>query len=234
MSEHPDAVILADDTSEQLKNERSRKYWMKALGGNYGESRLVGYQREGASQEVVFSGGLIYLTNEESAPPAFSSRVSVIKHDPTQEQLHAVMLHLATAGCPERKMNSRECLEVTEFLISEMIERNEPCDLRDQSQHAYGDYCLWRSGGSLLHWKDLIRSHLDQKRMLREAKSKSASPVGPGVRESRLEEERGRVRWILGLYDKRSDQLSMWRHIYPDYPAIRFDRRKREVLSDCQ
>jgi hypothetical protein len=228
LEENADKCIVGDDVAEMLRNERTRKYWMKALGDrpDHTEPRRIGYKREGDSREVVFRGSVIIITNEETRPAAFASRVFCLEHNPTDEQIQALMTDLAAKGSPRWKMSASECSEVTEFLVAESSAGESRLDLRDQSK-AFSDYSLWRFGRALVHWKDLVRSMLQQKTV--ELKHTPAQLLS---RASRIEKEREIVREILRLFPgSRADQLGAWRGAFPSAGARRFDRRKREVLN---
>ena len=201
---------------------------MKALGDrpDHTEPRRIGYKKDGKEREIKFGGSVIIITNDETCPAAFASRVFCLEYNPTDEQIQSLMLDLARKGSDRWKMSPSECLEVTEFLVQASSDSEFRLDLRDQTK-ANSDYALWRSTKSLVHWKDLIRSMLQQKTI--ELKHPRPKPVS---RASRLEHEREVVRTILRLFPRsRAEQLDAWRGACPQAGDRRFDRRKAEVLA---
>ena len=91
---------------------------MKALGDrpDHTEPRRIGYKKDGKEREIKFGGSVIIITNEETCPAAFASRVFCLEYNPTDEQIQSLMLDLARKGNDRWKMSPSECLEVTEFL----------------------------------------------------------------------------------------------------------------------
>jgi hypothetical protein len=228
LDESADKCILGDDIAEMFSKERTRKYWMRALGDrpDHTEPRRIKYKKEGKEKEIEFTGSVIIITNSETCPAAFASRVFCLEYNPTDEQIQAMMLDLAKKGSERWKMSPSECLEVTEVLIAESSASETRLDLRDQNK-ALSDYALWRSGKSLVHWKDLVRSMLAQKTV--ELKH---TPVRPPTRAARIKDEQRVVREILRLFPgSRAEQLAVWHGAFPDLASRRFDRRKAEVLA---
>ena len=196
LEENADKCIFGDDVAEMFGRERTTKYWLRALGDrpDHTEPRYIGYKKEGRERKIEFTGSVIIITNEEICPAAFASRVFCLEYSPTDEQIRALMLDLAQKGNERWRMSPSECLEVTEFLIAESLDGGIRLDMRDQNK-ASSDYALWRSGKSLVHWKDLVRSMIRQKTVeLEHPRPK------PQSRQARLEYEREIAGEILRLF----------------------------------
>ena len=60
------------------------------------------------------------------------------------------------------QMDAAECLEVAEFLIEESRQRNLRLDMRHLVDKAFPDFLQHRCGCAETHWKDLVRSTLEE------------------------------------------------------------------------
>ena len=111
---------------------------MKALGDrpDHTEPRRIGYKKDGKEREIKFGGSVIIITNDETCPAAFASRVFCLEYNPTDEQIQSLMLDLARKGSDRWKMSPSECLEVTEFLVQASSDSEFRLDLRDQTKGA--------------------------------------------------------------------------------------------------
>ena len=109
LEQHPDSCILQDDVYGMLTTEKARKYWMKALGDrpDYTEPRRIKYKREGQETEIKFTGSVIVITNTETCPAAFASRVFCLEHKPTDEQAPGADDGLGGAG--QRTLEDDRC-----------------------------------------------------------------------------------------------------------------------------
>ena len=228
--EFGNGVMLFDDVAELFQKERARKYLMAACGTrpDHTQPRIVPYRREGQQKTVTVSGCCIILTNEERFPAALASRITTLEYAPTQDQIAALMLKIASGGVKREKWDlcPRECTEVAEFLIPEATTLGVPLDLRDLVEKSLPDYALSKAGLSRVDWRDMVRAHL-----LGKVGELKHTPIKPATRASRLEHERDVVQQILWLHPQsRAKQLDVWRGAFPATGDHRFDRRKAEVL----
>ena len=162
--DHGSEIMLFDDVAELFRNERGRKYMMAACGTrpDHTQVRHVSYSREGSQVDIPVSGCCIILTNDDSCPKAFASRVPVLEYSPSQEQIAALMRRIVREGITRGKwhLTADECRMVTEYLISEAEKEGVPLDLRDLMEKSLPDYAMWKAGLSKVLWKDMVRAHL--------------------------------------------------------------------------
>ena len=225
-------IMIFDDVAELFRKERARKYMMAAFGTrpDYTQPRVIPYAREGQKVSVTVTGCCFIMTNEDSIPAAFASRVTALEFAPTQEQIAALMRDIASRDVKREKWElcPGECTEVAEFLIPEAANLGVRLDLRDLVEKSLPDYALCKAGLSKVDWRDLVRAHL-----LGKVVELKHTPRKPLTRASRLEKEREAVREILRIYPKsRASQLDAWRKAFPDAGDRRFDRRKAEVVAN--
>ena len=114
IAEHPEHVIVLDDIGTLFKNDQAMQILMAATGGDPGKPRKVTYKSKDKQEDVDFSGGIIAISNvalrHDPLARAFGSRVVVLEHEPTNEEIAAFMRHLAARGYED--MSPEECLEV--------------------------------------------------------------------------------------------------------------------------
>jgi len=232
LEKHPACVIVLDDIAEILKNSTALQILLAALGNQPDDTgvRKVKYRRQGLDVTVDFTGGIILISNLElhSAPllAALKSRVHYLRHDPSDEQIAALMRQIAAQGRPQHGLSSAECLEVVEFVIAESVRLGCRLDIRLLVDKALPDFAQHRAGETETHWKDLVLATLEGQ--VQELKYVSESPAG---RRDRKEKEQQLLQNILAEHGTTADRLTAW------YDQTRkseraFYRRLREILPD--
>jgi hypothetical protein len=215
-------VIVLDDVAEIFRSKVALQILLAALGkrpesegdGGAGRrERVVTYTRRGSKQQINYSGGLIAISNLElhhnDLLDAIRSRVDAVCYDPSDQETAALMLDIASKGYAWGKLSlsSRECHEVTLFLIQESLRMECRLDLRVLIDKSFPKYLQWREGDSESHWRDLVRISLEEE--LR--KTLEPSQAVSGVLERRLVSEREVARETRARYADRERQLVEWR-----------------------
>ena len=167
LNRHCDRTIVLDNVAEILKNNVALQILLAALGNQPGNSGLrpVKYRRQGLDVTVQFSGGIILISNLELHPAplldALKSRIHCLRHDPSNEEIAALMRHIAAQGRPQHGLSAAECLEVAEFLIAESVRIGCRLDIRLLVDKALPDFAQHRAGETETHWKDLVVATLE-------------------------------------------------------------------------
>ena len=171
LSENHDQIILLDDVSSIFKQPKAMQILLAALGNQTSERgvRVVKYKRGGGVDVPIrFTGGILAISNLElSTDPvleALKSRVQYLKYDPTAQEIEALMQKIASKGWENTAgtMTPKECREVADFLIAESHRLKVRLDIRNLVDKAFPDFLLHRTRMAETHWKDLIRTTLEE------------------------------------------------------------------------
>jgi hypothetical protein len=245
LEEHPDEILFLDDVGELLGQRIGIQLLLAALGRQQGDGgeRVVRYRRQGRDDEVRFSGGIVMVSNLElhDTPvlEALKSRVHILRHEPTEEQVAALIRHIASKGWEkgDATITPRECQEVagvlvrecsSRVLVRECSSRGMRLDLRLLVDKAYPDYLQWRDGDTETHWMDLVITTLEE----RLVELRHTPAPRSRSRDERLEEERQVVREIVAAHESREERLAAWRARMGDASERRFYRRPQEVEAE--
>ena len=109
LAQHPDCIHVLDDVEEVLCERTAlgvlrSATWpcRKDRGGN--EERVVTWSARGKTQEVVFRGGIIVISNRPLASmpelKALATRLTPVHLEVTDEEIAALMRHVAASGYP--------------------------------------------------------------------------------------------------------------------------------------
>lgn len=213
LATYHDRVIVLDDVSQIFADKKALQILLAALGNQPDDrhTRIVKYRRQGHDQTIRFTGGIIAISNLElhSQPllEALKSRVHYLKYSPTDEQIAALMMEVAKKGWPsdDPKLSPDQCLEVATFLIAESQRINSRLDMRMLVDKAFPDYLQHRDGDCEAHWKDLIRTSLEEQ-MVELTHTKAAA----SSRQAEKEREHDLLREIATMYSDRDDQIAEW------------------------
>jgi len=210
LSQQHDRVIVLDDVSEIFAQKVAQQILLAALGNAPDETgvRIVKYRRQGVNETVHFTGGIIMVSNLElnSGPvlQALKSRVHYLRYSPTDEQIAAMMRAIAAKGW--HTLTPQECLEVADFLIAESTRLGSRLDLRHLVDKAFPDYLQHQNGEADTHWKDLIRTTLEEKLV----DLKHTAPASKLSRAETKDHEQALVREIVAQYETREDRAATW------------------------
>lgn len=210
---HHDRVIVLDDVSSIFKQTIALQILLAALGTQAAGSgfRIVKYRKKGVEQTVRFTGGIIGISNLElhgdGVLTALKSRVNYLKYNPTDEQMEAMIRAVAGNGWSGKgeAMKPEECLQVAEFLITESHRLSIRLDMRNLVDKGYPDYLQHRNGHAETHWKDLIRTTLEEQLVdLQHTAAESST------REETKRKEQMIAKTLAAEYPDRQSRFDKW------------------------
>jgi hypothetical protein len=217
LAEHPEHVLVLDDIINLFKNDLSMQILMAASDGDPGEPRVVRYKSKDKDETINFTGTIIAISNVplrcDPLARALGSRIVVLEHEPTDDEMAAYIRHLAADGFAD--LSADECLEVAEFVISETREHDLRLDLRHLTK-GWQDYRQAKHKRAKTCWQDLVRTSL--LKLAREA-------IVPMSKAEDKERQRVLVIELQRRFpNDRQRQLAEWPH-----SKSLFYQRKREV-----
>jgi hypothetical protein len=196
LASHAESTIVIDDIPSLLSDRMALQILMAALGGEPGQPRPVTYstkRKDDRGKAFNFSGGIIAVSN---VPPrrdplvdAFVSRSVLLEHEPTDEELAAVMRYTAFKGFTD--MTPDECQLVVEFVINESRANDFRLDLRSMVK-GFQDFRQCKDGNATRPWTELIRTSMKQ--ILRPA------PTEVPSKQEQIEQEREMVKQAMEKY----------------------------------
>lgn len=161
LHDHPDHVVVIDDIASLFKEKQALQILMAALDGDPAKPRKVTYKSKDKDLEFEFSGGIIAISNISLASDplanAVSSRVVLLEHDPSDEELAAFARKLAANGDDE--LTVEQCQEVVQFVVEESRNCSRRFDLRHVTK-AYCDRKQWEDGQAVTPWRELVRTSM--------------------------------------------------------------------------
>jgi hypothetical protein len=213
LAEHHDRIIVLDDVAQLFADKKALQILLAALGNQPDDrrTRIIKYRRQGTNQTIYFTGGIIAISNLElHAQPlldALRSRVHYLKYSPTDDQVAALMLEVASKGWPadSQNLSSEECMETAAFLIAQCQRLNVRLDMRLLVDKAFPDFLQHREGDTEAHWKDLVLTTLEQQ-MVDLAHTRAETPS----RQAQKEMEHELIRQLLAEFTDRTQQVESW------------------------
>lgn len=221
LADHPEHVIVLDDITSLFKNEQALQILLAALDGTPGQPRTITYKSSDKDVRFEFTGSIIAISNvplrHDPLARALGSRIIMVEHEPTDEEIARFIRHLALQGYED--MQPDECLHVADFLIAETRVMDQRLDLRHLTK-AWQDYRQTTHGNALTSWQDLVRSSL-QKQV--------TEPVSITTKKEEIEVQRQLVRELMEQFpDDRHSQLAKW----PHSQSLFYLRRKEVTATD--
>lgn len=215
LEENHDRVIVLDDVSAIFTKPVALQIMLAALGNQPSDrgTRIVKYKRKGGDLTIRFTGGIIAVSNlelhTEPVLAGLKSRVNYLKYDPTDEQMEAMILNVVSKGWKvgELSMTPTECLEVAKFLVDHSSQMSIRLDMRNLVDKAYPDYLQHRSGQTDTHWKDLVRSSLEEQLIALQHSPEKDTRDGTKLKEQLL------VRTLMTEYDNREERVGKWQEL---------------------
>jgi hypothetical protein len=136
----------------------------------HGQERLVTWRTFRDQLSFVFDGGIILIGNRQldGIPElrAIQSRIPTLQLMATKNELAALMRLVSEDGFRVlvqkrdlKSMTQTQCLEVCEFLITEIHSLARNLDMR-LLVNSFRDYIQYADGEAQSHWQDLIKSDL--------------------------------------------------------------------------
>ena len=222
IAEHPEHVIVLDDIPSLLKNDQAMQILMAALDGKPGQPRKITYKSKDEDIHVMFSGGIIAISNlplrSDPLAKALGSRVVMLEHEPTDEEIAAFMRHLGAKGHGD--LSSEECLEVVEFLIAETRSYDKRLDLRHLNK-AWQDFRQDKHGMSKTPWQDLVRTSLQKN---------ASEPIILMSKRDDIELQRQKVRDAIRKFP--NDSQAQFEST--GLKKSTFYKRRQEVLAEAE
>jgi Cdc6-like AAA superfamily ATPase len=215
LREHPEHIVVLDDIATLFKDRAALQILMAALDGDPMKPRRVTYKSKDKDLEFHFSGGIVGISNlslgNDPLADAVSSRVVLLEHEPTDEELAAFMRKLAHNGYKD--LTAEQCQEVVTFVVNETRMCDRRLDLRHLTK-AYEDRRQWEDGLSQTPWEELVRTSL----------KKWLTPEIPSKAEE-IDQQRILVEEAMARFP--SDVTEQIR--YTGMKKSTFYKRKREV-----
>lgn len=205
LQEHPEHVLVLDDIASLFTNEQALQILLAALGGEPGEPRVVSYRSKDRDLNFEFSGGVIAISNvalrHDPLVQAVGSRVTLLEHEPTDEEIAAFMRLLSMKGFLD--LSATECLEVAEFVIYETRQHDHRLDLRHLTK-GWQDFRQFKHGRARTPWQDLVRTSLHKLAL---------EPLIPLSKKDEIALQRQLIVELVKKYpDDRPRQLAEWPH----------------------
>lgn len=240
LEKYPGHVTLIEDAESMYRDPRAIGVLRSALDcqrreGDEGPiERWITWAGDAsgkAPKRVLFSGGIIILSNAElPARPeveALKTRIPCVRLDATDEELRALMRSVSAKGYSLNgyAMGPAECAEVCGFIEEQLYALRSPLSLR-LLVNGYAAYLQWAAGLSGTHWHDMMRGEIRE-----QAPQSFTRPVTirkPPGRADRKAEHHRIVRDILARTGDPDGWLRMWGE-QTSLGKSAFYERKREV-----
>jgi hypothetical protein len=240
LAEHRDEVIVLDDLARIFKSDTALQVLLAALepptSRDFG--RLIEYHRQGRSESFSFRGGVIFISNlqlhDDQLLNAFRSRVHVMNYSPTDAELGALMLDIASRGRPAgpnaQTIKPDEGRQVAEHVIREILRLGCRFDLRLLVNKAFPDYLQWKDGEAETNWRDLVTASIEEH--LAKSSPKEDERIS---REDQKEKDRVIVQDILKTHITRDERVRAWtQRTGKSERAFTADLRKLTLGKWCQ
>jgi hypothetical protein len=207
LRDYPDLVHVVEDAETLFADRNAFGVLRSALWGQAGtdgeQERVVGWQTSREREEFAFTGGVILVANArlDDIPQlrAVKTRVPCLQYQPTNEEVAALMRHIARNGHRHgpHTLSPDKCLEVAEAIIVRSARLTRNLDLR-LLVNTFNDRLQFENGAAVTHWEDLLDSRMKERVV--------APPVG--VRAEQKAREHELLRRIAGLPPQ--DRLAAW------------------------
>jgi flagellar capping protein FliD len=237
LRQHHDRVVVLDDVSSIFGQQVARQILLAALGNSHdgGRGREVRYKRAKLDEVIMFTGGIVAISNidltshDDAVLNALKDRINVLNYDPTDEEVLALCRDIAGKGIGP--CSPKECGEVLEYLRGEAQAKGIRLSVRMFVDKAMADFRLCKEEEVESHWKDLIRSDLDQQLV------ELRQPVNDNVsRKEQTEAERRVVQEICLNHTSVEDRIRVWRERTSKSQAAYYRRfkelKKAGLLSE--
>jgi len=221
LADHPEHLIVLDDITSLFSSKQAMQIFLAALDGTPGKPRPVSYRTKDTEETIQFSGSIIAISNlplrSDPHARALGSRIVVLEHEPSDDEISAFMRLLASKGFED--LSPDECMEVAEFIIAETRAHDQRLDLRHLTK-ACQDYRQCKHGRAKTSWQDLVRTSL--RKLINES-------VIPMKKSEDMDDQRQLVRELMERFpNDRKRQLAEWPHCKSSF----YDRRKEIIAAE--
>ena len=219
LADHPEHVIVLDDVTSLYNSNQAMQILLAALDGTPGKARPVSYRTKETEETIPFSGSIIAISNlplrSDPLARALGSRIVVLEHEPSDDEISAFMRHLALKSFKD--LSPDECMEVAEFIIAETRAHDLRLDLRHLTK-AWQDYRQYKHGRAKTSWQDLVRTSL---------RKLTVESVLPMTKQEDIVRQKELVKELMEKFpNDRVQQLAEWPH-----SKSSFYQRRKEVLA---
>jgi len=170
LENYPDSIHLIDDIEEAVRDPQAMSVLKSALWGTRRnrEGRLerwITWNAHGVVIEFPFTGGILMTSNLDlrNLPrlAALKTRISWLDLRVSNPEVEALMRKIALEGYPpgHNRLESRQCIEVVQFIIVEAARVNRSLDLR-LLVNSFEDRLQAEDYEAGLSWRDLVASRL--------------------------------------------------------------------------
>jgi hypothetical protein len=209
--ENRDRIIVLDDVSAIFNQPIALQLLLAALGNPHDGSKVrwVRYKSFKGMRSVPFSGGVICVSNmsldghHKEVLAALKDRVNILNYEPTDEEIIALIMKLADEGVGGVLPDKARM--VATFLIGECKLREIKLSVRLFVDKTLKDYKLYEAEKCEMHWRDLIRSNLEQQLVELQHPTKDLS------REEQVEAERRIALDIYLSFETRAERREQWK-----------------------
>jgi DNA-binding transcriptional ArsR family regulator len=228
IAENHSRTIVLDDVASIFSQPTALQLLLAALGNPHNRSgiRNVRYKTAKGDQVIPFTGGIVAVSNLPLAGhghevlAALSDRVYVIAFEPPDEQICALIERLAEHGVQD--VPADKAKRVCRFLISECKRLGIRPSVRLFVDKAIPDFQLFAAGQTETHWRDLIRSNLQQQLVELEF------PTNDLSRTEQIEAERRIALDVFLNFETLQERITAWKErTGKSQPA--FYRRLKEL-----
>jgi len=169
LASSPDSIHLFEDCENLYKADVAASILRAACGSPRQKDRWVTYETAHENLRVLFSGGVIIVTNEDisrSKGPlaAVASRFRPVCWNLSIEERAVQILEIAGEGWKKGNwvINPDDCGMVADWLVEQMMTGQVlvPVDLRTFVEHALPAYAQWRAGSKEVSWQDVMTAKL--------------------------------------------------------------------------
>ena len=221
LADHPEHVIVLDDVTSLYNSKQAMQILLAALDGTPGKARPVSYRTKETEETIPFSGSIIAISNlplrSDPLARALGSRIVVLEHEPSDDEISAFMRHLALKSFKD--LSPDECMEVAEFIIAETRAHDLRLDLRHLTK-AWQDYRQYKHGRAKTSWQDLVRTSL--RKLINES-------VIPMKKSEDMDNQRQLVKELMERFpDDSKRQLAEWPHCKTSF----YDRRQEVIAAE--
>lgn len=229
--ENQDRLIVLDDVSSIFNQPTALQLLLAALGNPHDDSgiRWVHYKTAKGDVRVPFRGGIIGISNlaldghHHEILRALRDRVFTINYEPSDEQIEALIHHIAAAGV--NGISPTDCMRVSTFLLRECQAREIRPSVRLFVDKAMRNFELSQAGLTETHWKDLICSNLEQQLI------ELQHPTNDLSRAEQIAAERRIALDVALSLETKAERIEHWKARTGKSQAA-FYRRFKELRDD--
>lgn len=231
IAENRDRVIVLDDVSAIFNQPIALQLLLAALGNSHDGSRTryVNYKTAKGEVRIPFTGGVIAISNlalnghHNTILRALRDRIFTINYEPSDEQIIALIQSIAAKGV--NRFPPTDCTKVCNFLVHECQIREIRPSVRLFVDKAMRDFEVYQDGLTETHWKDLIRSNLEQQLV------ELQHPTNDLSRKEQLAAEQRIALEVMLSFETKTERIAEWTSRTGKSQAS-FYRRIKELHRD--